>query len=235
MADFVTLQTRVKRRVIDLPASVIAEVPDLINEAIKDIADDHNFQVMRETVTATTVDAARTLVAIPSDFKEFRGRPYFTADLGPVTQITIAPNEQAALKAFGAGSADDKGTPRVLALGDLDKDGAGNINIYPLPDSLSDYSDGDYRLTVPYWKFLAALSADADTNWFTVNAIQWILDKATAEAFALNWDEAREAQWQGRAAASRTAVIKQDKRTWLAGMSTFVPFRGAREAKIRTL
>ena len=35
MADFTTLQDRVNRRVIDLPAAVTAEVNTLINAAIR--------------------------------------------------------------------------------------------------------------------------------------------------------------------------------------------------------
>ena len=107
--------------------------------------------------------------------------------------------------------------------------------MYPLPDGLRDYSDGDYRVTVPYWRYLAALSGDSDTNWFTVNAIPWILSRATAEAFALNWDLAREAQWLAKAAVARGIVVNLDKRIWLGGFDTLVPHRGAREAKIGIL
>ncbi len=235
MADFAALQTRVKRRVIDLPASIVAEVPDLINEAIRELEDFHNFRVMRTSVDATTGEGTRKLVTTPANFKSFRGRPYFTSDLGIVTEMTIAPNIQAALKKFGVGSADDRGTPRVVLIGEETEAGGADIDVYPLPNGLSDYSDGDYRVTVPYWRYLTALSADADTNWFTVNAIPWILHKATAEGFALNWDVAREAQWLARAQASRAAVVSLDKRIWLGGLNTLVPYRGASEAKIRIL
>ncbi len=235
MTDFATLQTRVKRRVIDLPASIVTEVPDLINEAIRELEDVHNFRVMRMSVAATTGEGARKLVTKPTDFKSFRGRPYFTSDLGIVTEMTIAPNIQAVLAKFGVGSADDRGTPKVLLEGEETDAGVSDIDVYPLPNGLSDYSDGDYRVTVPYWRYLTALSANSDTNWFTVNAIPWIIAKATAEAFALNWDIAREALWQAKALVGKAAVVKLDKITWLAGLNTLVPYRGAKEAKIRIL
>ena len=235
MADFAALQTRVKRRVIDLPSSVTTEVPDLIREAIRELEDFHNFRVMRTSVDATTVEGTRKLVTTPSDFKSFRGRAYLTSDLGIMKEIVIAPNIQAALKRFGVGTADDRGAPKALLVSEETEAGGSDIDVYPLPDGLSDYSDGDYRVTVPYWRYLTALSADGDTNWFTVNAIQWILAKATAEAFALNWDLAREAQWLAKAAVGRGLVMNLDKRIWLGGFDTLVPHRGAREAKIGVL
>ncbi len=79
MADFWTLQTRVQRRVIDLPASVISEVPDLINEAIRDLQDSHNFHVMRTLTEETTAAATRALLAKPALFKQLRGRPFYTS------------------------------------------------------------------------------------------------------------------------------------------------------------
>ena len=233
--DFAALQTRVKRRVIDLPTAIVTEVPDLINEAIREIEDLHNFRVMRTSVDATTVEGTRKLVSKPSNFKAFRGRPYFTSDLGIVTEMTIAPNIQAALKRYGVGTTDDRGTPKVLLEGEETEAGGSNIDVYPLPNGLSDYDNGDYRLTVPYWRYLAALSSDSDTNWFTVNAIPWVINKAVAEAFALNWDLAREAQWQAKAFVAQVAVLKLDKRTWLGGLNTLVPHRGAKEAKVRNL
>lgn len=244
MASFLDLQTRVKRRVIDLPASVVTEVPDLINETIRELEDLHNFHVMRKLVATTTTEGQRKLLTTPTDFKAFRGRPYFTADAGSVTEMTIAPNKQAAMKAFGEGSVTDTGTPTVLLQAEETDAGVADIDVYPRANGLSDYTNGDYRITIPYWRYLTALSADGDTNWFTVNAIPWILNKATAEAFALNWDEARAVFWEqragiidsrGRASGSLRAVLNLDKRYWTSGVTTFVPFRGAREAKIRRL
>ncbi len=235
MADFETLQTRVKRRVIDLPDTIVTEVPDLINEAIRELEDFHNFRVMRTSVDATTVEGTRKLVTTPSDFKSFRGRAYLTSNLGIVKEIVIAPNIQAALKKFGVGSADDRGAPKAVLVGEETEAGVSDIDVYPLPDALSDYANGLYRVTVPYWRYLTVLSANADTNWFTVNAIPWILARATAEAFALNWDLAREAQWLAKAAVARGLVVNLDKRIWLGGFDTLVPHRGAREAKIGVL
>jgi len=235
MATFLELQTRVKRRVIDLPTAVSAEVPDLINEAIRTLEDFHNFRIMRKTTTATTVLGQRKLRVLPNDWKAFRGRPYFTSFLGPVTQMTVAPNAQAALKQYGAVHADTVGTPRVLVAREADDADVEDIDVYPAPNDISDHPDGNWRITVPYWRYLTALLNDSDTNWFTVNALQYIIDRATAEAFALNWDTDRAREWQARAKAARDVVVLLDKTQWLAGVSTFVPFRGAAEAKVRIL
>ncbi len=235
MVNYAGLQTRVNRRVIDLPAAVVAEVPDLINEAIRALQDFHNFRIMRKSQTATTVLNTRKLERLPTDWKAFRGRPYYTSANGPVTQMTVAPNAQAALKAYGAVNADTVGTPRVLVAREIDDGGNEDIDVYPAPNDLSDHPDGNWRITVPYWRYLTALLNDSDTNWFTVNAHRWIINKATADAFALNWDAEREDKWLAKAIAAQAEVTNLDKRQWLAGVSTFVTYRGASEAKIRRL
>src|SRR5690606_23628102 len=82
MATFSELQTRVQRRVIDLPAAVQAEVPTLINEAMKQLQRRHNFKVMEKVASFTTVAGTQVLGAVPSDWKEWRDFPFYTEELG---------------------------------------------------------------------------------------------------------------------------------------------------------
>ncbi len=223
MPTFQTLQDRVTRRVIDLPASVVTEVPDLINKALRTLQEQHNFRVMEtETAQLTTTIATRPLsAAVPANFKEFRGRPYLVRDDGATRDLLLAANRTAVLDRFSLNDPNDKGEPRVLLEPEpTDDTGARTLHVYPFPDGLSDWTGGEYRVVVPYWRYVAALSDGADENWFTTNAEWYLVFAATAEAFYLDWDEARGQLWatragdfapDGRGVGEFARVLRQDK------------------------
>lgn len=234
MATYSELQTRVQRRLIDLPAAVLAEVPDLINEALREIQRRHNFKVMEAvSSTYTTSVGVRTLSAvIPTDWKEARDRPYLVEDddFDYVRELQWGPNKNAIIRRFANL---DEGAPEFL----LDPlraaaDGAGTFEVWPLPDGNSDYDDGEYRIIVPYWKFLPALSGSSDSNWFTINAERFLIYKATADGFFVDWDEQRAAFWEQKAANELSQMILHDKHTQLAPIDTLVPYRGAKTPQL---
>ncbi len=214
MPTFQTLQDRVSRRVVDLPAAVVTEVPDLVNKALTELQEHHDFKIMEATTAQlTTTAAARTLSAVvPTDMKGLRGRPYLVMFDGSTRDLLMAPHLAAALDAYTFDDADDKGEPRlILDPHPSDETGARTWEVWPYPDGLSDWSDGEYRIVVPYWKYLTALSAGADENWFTSNATWYLVFKATAEAFYLDWDEDRGQIWETRAQGELTKALKRDK------------------------
>lgn len=228
MATYSEIQTRVTRRVIDLPAAVTAEVPALVNEAIRKLERMHNFRVMRATVDFTTTEGTRSVGTLPLNWKEWRDEPYYTEDLGRIRELGVAESANEVKLAFGVDEIDD-GEPEVILISDpSDEAGAMTVHVYPLPDGNSDYSDGEYRLTLPYWKFLADLSGSGDTNWFTVNADDYIYRQATADAFALNWDREKSDWWQERADAKANEVILTAKKQATAGTDVLVMHKGAR-------
>ncbi len=223
MPTFQTLQDRVTRRVIDLPAAVTAEVPDLINKALRTLQEFHNFKVMEtETAQLTTTVATRPLsAAIPANFKEFRGLPYLVKDDGSTRDLLLAAHRAAALDVFPLNDPNDKGEPKlVLDPEPTDDTGARTLQVFPFPDGLSDWSGGEYRVVVPHWRYVAVLSDGTDENWFTSNAEWYLTFQATAEAFYLDWDEARGQLWEtraggfapdGRAVGEFNRVLRQDK------------------------
>lgn len=230
MPTFQTFQDRVTRRVIDLPAAVTAEVPDLINKALRTLQEFHNFRVMEtETAQLTTTVATRPLsAAVPTNFKEFRGRPYLVKNDGGTRDLLLAANRNAVLDAFPLNDPNDKGEPKlVLDPEPIDDAGARTLEVFPFPDGLSDWSGGEYRVVVPYWRYVTALAAGTDENWFTTNAEWYLTFQATAEAFFLDWDEARGQLWaaragefapDGRAVGEFSRVLKQDKLARLGGV-----------------
>lgn len=225
MANFTTLQTRVKRRVIDLPTAVTAEVPTLINEVIRDLADEHNFRVMEAEATFTTADGTRLLGTI-ADLKEIRSKPYIRIGQGGALgtrNIAFIPTKVEVVKLYSIDDTAAAGEPRHLLQIVKDKDTVADFEVYPFPNTASQWNDGNYRVVIPYWKYLADLSDDADTNWFTTNVVQYIVLEATSRAFYLNWDENRGALWSERAAVHGRRAVKVDKRSRLGRSTTLTP------------
>lgn len=246
MSTFETIQDRVNRRVIDLPASVVTEVPDLVNKAVRTLQEMHNFRVMEtETAQLTTTVATRPLsAAVPANFKEFRGLPYLVKDDGSTKKLLLAANRAAALDVFSLDDPNDKGEPKlILDPEPTDDEGARTLEVFPFPDGLSDWSGGEYRVVIPYWRYVAALDEGTDENWFTSNAEWFLTFLATAEAFYLDWDEERGQMWEaragdlapdGRAVGEFKRVMKQDKMARLGSVSQLAIHRDVWAPKIRS-
>jgi len=235
MATFTDIQNRVTTAVIDLPAAVNSAVPNLINAAMRKLQSRHNFKVM-ETLTASllTTIAVRTLAAVPTNFKEIRGTSYMLRDDGSTRDLIYAANREAILDAFPSNDPNDKGEPQAILDAEPNDANVRNFEVWPFPDGLSDFTGGEYRIVIPYWRFVAALAAGTDTNWFTVNAEDYLVYKATADAFALDWDEEHEAIWLAKSNNEFNDTKMQDKRFRLAGVRTLVPHKDVFAIKLRT-
>lgn len=219
---FGELQDEVNLSVIDTPTAIQTMVPTLIKRAVRKLQQRHNFMVMKATASFTTVVGARTLTR-PTDWKEARGKPYvFEEDAGRPRDMFWGLDADLQAK-HGVSLTLDIGMPRGLS----EDDENAQLKIYPAPDGTSLYDDGEYRIYVPYWKFLPALSAASDTNWFTENADEYIVYQATADAFALNEDEDRADYWRKRAATEREDLINADKRRGAATVDVLVYHTGA--------
>lgn len=237
MATFAELQTRVERNVIDLPSTVAAAIPQLINSAMKTIQTKHNFKVMETLLPATTVLNTRVLVATPANWKEPHGDPWYVEDAtGTKHRITWAPSREGFV-GVPWWTVDDEQTsfPKFLLQSEPTNDAGGsNIEVWPLPDGASDYSNGEYRVVIPYFRYVAALTGDSSTNWFTVNADQYLEFEATQQAFAIDWDEDRMAIWAQKAKMIYDEILRRDKYFRIAGVRNIVPhWRGANAPMLR--
>lgn len=221
MATFGELQTEVQNNVIDLPDTVAASVPSLIQRAIRKLESKHNFFVMKAYVEYTTASLTRVLGARPDDWKELRETPYYIGADGHVTEIQIV-SRRDALRDL-----DDElelgGPPKYLVESEESEGGTGNFEVWPVSDSNSDWDDGEYRIVVPYWKRTTALSANDESNWFTVNAEEYLIARATAYGFIKDWDEARADFWMERAKEEYNDILLLDKYRWLAAGDVLVP------------
>lgn len=222
--DFAALKTEVATLLIDAPTAITTLTPSFVNRALRKLQQKHNFKVMESEVAFTTTALTRLLGPRPTDWKEPRGKPYYVSETGKLHEFVYAPSKADAIAAFGDNPDFDFGSPRAIWEVDL----SGEFDIYPYPDALSDYADGEYRVTLPYWKYLGNLIADSDTNWFTSNAEQWIIYKSVAEGFYANEDEGRAQLWDRRADREYADVLLADKRRRIANVEAFVPHLGAR-------
>lgn len=234
------IQDEVLRNLIDTPTAVQEGVPNFINRAMRTLQGKYNFKVMEKEADYLTTVGQREIETggnayLPTRFKEWRLEPFALADDGTWWELTWAPHATAVRRMW---SDEDEGAPSVL-LQDLytSDDGLNTeaaIHVYPLPDGNSDYDDGEYRISVPYIGYVADLSADADDNWFTTNAAEWLIFQATAEGFFTDWDENRASVWTQRAANKFDEVKMLDKRMRLGGVRELVPhWQGARKPMLR--
>ena len=243
--NFAKLQAEVAKRLIDAPATVIADVPDFINFALRDAQDDANYPIMRAQVNYTTAHNQRLLGIAPSDYKERRGDPYWLDQLGKPVFMWWYPSTEDAIRRYsqeelvGIATPTDVGQPRYLAPVSLQDatmaETAGNyqINVFPLPDNQG-FQNTNYTIYFPYWRYLPDLVADADVNWFTNMAPQYIMYQAVGHGFMNDWDEQHAAlnfqiadgykkrlkRKMGNEAASPAKVLAvrsdvyQEKETW---------------------
>lgn len=241
MPSFMELQNRVQAAVIDVPQAVRLAIPELINDAIRMLQDQHNFKVMEATAgpLVTTVGSGEIGLS-PANFKEFRDKPYHVDNTGKVWDMTKAASREAALDAFHLDPAVDIGRPLVLVDGSPAAEIGGDPNlsgrrvweVFPFPDGASDWNDGEYRIYVPYWAYIPKLVAPDDRNWFTENAWMFIVYQAAAEAFDMEHDYTSADRWRGKASEQFQRVINADKRMWVSNMRTLVPHKGVNTPKL---
>lgn len=221
--NFSDLQTEVNLLVIDTPTAVQVLVPRFINRAIRKLQSKHDFKATEASFQVITEVGTRRLDTVPTDWKKPRGRPYITRRLGGSKDIFFTSNEAEARVAYGGNTDLDYGEPALINEHVVH----GVFEVYPYPDGMSDYDDGEYRINILYWKTFPDLVAPSDHNWFTDNAEQWIIYQSVAEAFYAIEDEDRAKLWEQRAAREYLDVIKIDKYRRLADFDTLAYHTGA--------
>lgn len=170
------------------------------------------------------------LAAVPSDFMRFQREPPHvitrdgrTYELGVSSTWINAERETGTLDGGEATADLLTGPPRLISIGaPSDVLNTRNFEIFPLSDGNSLYTTapaGEYRIRVPYVKKLPDLTG-SQTNWFSVNAEEFIIYAACSVGFFFNHDEIRGDLWQKRAAAEVLDVIARDKNESIGGNTT---------------
>jgi hypothetical protein len=252
MGNYSELQTRVLHRLIDAPSAVQAEVPQLINEALTKLQEDHNYRVMEAELQAYTLVATHTLlqsvggspITIPTSpailFKEWRNEPWYLRYIdGAPRFMSWAASRESIWGMFTQGGAVtlDQSFPQVILEEPSSDDfNSRTISVYPLPDGASDYPDGEYRITIPYYRYLSPLVGGSDHNWITdqPSGEQYIIAWAASEGHALNWDYQKMAVHRASAEIHKKDVKNADKRFRLSSVREWVPhWKGVHSSKTR--
>lgn len=230
MSTFLELQTAVQDLVIDLPPKVQSAIPRLINDAIKSVQKKYNFFSMSGKKLFTTSNNVFLLGTI-DNFKEYRDQgPYLFKQHSKGVRLTTGDviNVQVAINQT------EPGTPKYIT---EDISAATNVysfNVLPYPDTNSDWDNGNYQIVIPYYAYTASLVNSNDTNWFTNNMDDYIIDKAVGEAFGLDWDYDAMAVWLQRADEKFKEAKKADKTSRIASVNELAVFwQGGRQAHVR--
>ena len=215
--NFGELKTSIQRYIIDDNVSVVDEINDVVNEAVRRMQDNHNFKVFEsKTALLETTLVTRKLNDVPSDFKMQRSRPYLVDNSGNTIPIGWAPNDFEMDKIYEeSNSAIDKGQPRFIFL--FSKSTANvspyfEFHVFPFPDGLSDYTNGNWRIICPYWRYLPLLVSAADTNFILNTYPLAIRFQCIAQLHWLNIDEERAAIWEGKADKMVREAKRADRR-----------------------
>lgn len=200
MPTFSELKTEVTTLLIDAPDAVRSLVGTYVNRAMRTIQTDYNFKVMESEKAFTTTTLTRELGSFVAGdrVKEFRDFPYLRRFDGQVKRLFWLPGREDALLTYSYSTDDlsDKGEPRDLWLVVADDNETRTVEVGPLPDvSQSDWSDGEYRIIIPYYRYLPGLVNDIDENWFTTFGEEALIFMATGFGFMADWDEERATGW----------------------------------------
>lgn len=228
MATFTDIKDKVQRRIADVTTGVTAELGDLVNEARNEVMSRFNFSWMKAEVDYTTTLNTRILGVTPTDFKEWRERPYWVEDTQGKTHKMLSVRSEAT--AEDAISTERQNSPEYLvrSMENVTTD-ASNLLIYPLSDGLSDYSDGEYRIKIPYWKYLPDLTVGSQQDAMGLDPLltRFVISWAAKLAFEIDWNEKRASYYEQD--AEKTWARQKRRAAWkvLSGINTLVPHQGA--------
>lgn len=233
MSTFAAIKTDVSQLIIDLPANVQSAVGTLVNGAVRSMQRVYNYRAMEVSTPFITTVGSLALGSIPN-FKEYRDKgPYLLRQLSRSHKLLTALDtdvDQAVLS-----NADLPMEPEFILNSVNVATGTWTFTLAPYPDDLSDWDDGNYRIIIPSYVYTSDLVADADQNWFTNNASDFITYKATAEGFARDWDYDSMAIWLQRASDKLKEIKKADMTNRISSVDTLVPmWRGANQPQVRS-
>ena len=207
MATFGELQDRVRSYLIDVSTATAAQVPNFVNDAIRQGERRHNFRHMQALLAINTVAATRLLASFPATWKESRSRPFYKENRGTTIRIDWLESEEQSIVQFD----DDPlqiGPPEKI----LEKNASLELEVYPYSDGRSDWPDTQYRLFLPYWAKSPDLVLAGDTNWWTTHAADYVTWHATGMGQFFNESEEAAGKWVALAEAQFVQLRVEDKR-----------------------
>lgn len=221
MPTFSAIKTDVQDYLIDVPTATSNLIGRWVNKAVKRAERNHNFWHMRAELASTTTESTRKLDDLPANWKQLREPPYFIRNDGSTVELAASFKETLIRRSYVEGDTDDEGYPEFLFFDEAE------ISVYPYPDGASDYSDGEYRIRIPYWAESSDLVNDGDTNWFTDNAEFYLIYYASALGMLFNRDRDEATVYFQLANDELKEVTKLDKDAKRTKPRQLIPRMGA--------
>lgn len=206
------LETRVQKIVVDNDTDVVARVVPELKKAQRDLEEiAYNFLIQEEEVAGSPdVAAAASLVeAVPTDWLEPRGVSNRLVggtgedqnDLVTMPTLTWLEWDEELFREQTAAAANltAQGPPKWITIIGTD------IHVFP-------YADVAYTLRIPYWKRLLKLDNVGDSNWWTDNAEDYLVFRASARTLLFNRDHEESLRYEAFAQAERKSLVRTDKR-----------------------
>ncbi len=209
--NFDEIVSRVEEWLLDLPTETVANVPRFVNEAIHKAEQKHNFLHMERVLEVTTVTGQRELADFPSDYKAGRSDPWYETNQGAIVEFDWAPSRSDMHRQYGNNSTNDRGSPEFILEVRDEVEGVEELWCYPFPSDQSDYSDGLWRVKIPYWGYTPDLSG-AQNNFITRNGDYYCIHFAAARGFWFNRDRENAAIHQQIARQEYRDLKNEDKR-----------------------
>lgn len=210
-------------------AEAQAQVPRWLADAQRELEDRATFRVLRRSTLYTTAEDTRELGDLPGDWQRPFQQPRLIWGSGATEPIAYLADFDAITERY-SDQPTEKGRPRHLFI--RLEDASWKLDVYPLPDALNPsgavYSDGHYRIQVPYIRRISPLDpATNPENWWSLYADRALEYMAVAEGLDFDLDEQRAAYWQQKARREMRRLQAREARYQLADVETLAVSKGA--------
>jgi hypothetical protein len=208
----------------DLPDETRAMIPYWVKEGQRRIEDSHGFLSMESGAIFTAAADTAVLGARPADYRSALDDPYLIDGFGRDTRLRWIQQSKDIIDQF-SGIDDPLMTGRPKAI----EETADAFIVWPRPDALSPvgsvYTDGLWRIGIPYWKRHATLGGEIQNNWWTDNADRYLMNHAASQGFLMNRDYPEHARWEGETLLEKRRLVNFDKRARLPRQLSYKPAR----------
>ncbi len=214
MPTLSTIEQRVQDNVIFLPTQTSGKIRGWIQEAQERLEERYAWRAMHATQTFITTEDQRQLglKSAMTRFLRTYGLPYQFTGLGGTSELEFLDTRDQATRQYSEFDALSRGGPRAILENDL------NFDVYPFPDdnSLSGdlFSDGDYRVVIPYLQRLVTLDDSNTNNFFSDSCSEYLEHWASFRAMSFNEDNDRANVAIGLAQANLKRYLRRERKQY---------------------
>lgn len=221
MPTLSVIEGRVRANVEDLPTATADRVQEMIQLGQQRMEEKFTYRVMKvETVPIATVEDSRTLGTTANYVRWLRRlkTPYYQTGDGDTIEMDWLESRRQIVTEYSELNATEKGAPRNLYEMIDPVTGAVTLDIYPFPDNNNSsgtvYTDGNYRIVVPFIQRLPDLTDSVQNNFFTNDppSAEFLENYASARLLFFNRDYENANTFFGLATDALSRSIRADRR-----------------------